>query len=303
MCGIAGWYRRDGQPVAPSVIRAQCDTIVHRGPDDEGLFVDRDFGFGMRRLSVVDLAGGHQPMRTADCRYTIIFNGEVYNFKELRAELEVLGSQFRTRSDTEVVLQAFATWGDAAWARLEGMFAAAIWDGQARALHLARDPLGIKPLYWTPQRGGLAFGSELKALGPVPGLQFTLDKQAIEQYVSLGMVLAPKSIYCDVFKLPPGTALTLPLQGEATLRRFWELHLRPRDDLDEAQWVEECRARLLSSVKRHLVADVHDRLSRAPLRRDGDRGSGRTPPRLLPPRRAAASRGGPGDARPNRPGL
>src|SRR5450755_2823124 len=152
MCGIAGWYRRDGQPVAPSVIRAQCDTIVHRGPDDEGLFVDRDFGFGMRRLSVVDLAGGHQPMRTADCRYTIIFNGEVYNFKELRAELEVLGSQFRTRSDTEVVLQAFAAWGDAAWARLEGMFAAAIWDGQARALHLARDPLGIKPLYWTPQR-------------------------------------------------------------------------------------------------------------------------------------------------------
>ncbi len=256
MCGIAGWYRRDGQPVAQSVIRAQCDTIVHRGPDDEGLFVDRDFGFGMRRLSVVDLAGGHQPMYTADRRYAIVFNGEVYNFNELRVELEALGHQFHTRSDTEVVLEAFAAWREAAWLRLEGMFAVAIWDSQARTLHLARDPLGIKPLHWTLQRGGIAFGSELKTLGPVPGLDFTLDARSVEQYVTLGVVLAPRSIYRNVFKLPPGTALVVPLDGEPTLRRFWELRLTPRDDLDEAQWVEECRARLLASVKCHLVADV-----------------------------------------------
>lgn len=256
MCGIAGWYRRDGQAVAESVLRAQCDTIVHRGPDDQGQFIDHDVGLGMRRLSVVDVAGGHQPMQTADGRYAMVFNGEVYNFPELRTELEALGHVFHTRSDSEVVLHAFVAWGDAAWPRLEGMFAIAIWDRSSRTLHLARDPLGIKPLYWTLQRGGVAFGSELKTLGPVPGLVFTPLARSVEQFVTLGVVLAPHSIYRDVYKLLPGTALTVPPRGEPVLRRFWELRIKPRDDLDEAQWVEECRARLLATVKRHLVADV-----------------------------------------------
>ena len=256
MCGIAGWYRRGGEPVEEGVLRAQCNTLVHRGPDDEGCFVDGDFGVGMRRLSVVDVAGGHQPMHTADRRYAIVFNGEVYNFDELRTELQSLGHRFHTRSDTEVVLESFAAWGEAAWTRLEGMFAVAIWDSRSRALHLARDPLGIKPLYWTEQRGGVAFGSELKALGPVPGLAFAIDVQSVEQFLTLGAVLAPKSIYRQVFKLPPATVLTVPAHGAPTMRRYWQLHLKAQENVGEEEWVEECRARLTASVKRHLVADV-----------------------------------------------
>ncbi|CAN5301771.1 amidotransferase 1, exosortase A system-associated [soil metagenome] len=256
MCGIAGWYRRDGEPVAAATIRAQCDSIVHRGPDDEGIFVDGDFGFGMRRLAVVDLGGGHQPMRTADQRHSIVFNGEVYNFKELRCELEALGHCFRTECDTEVVLQAFAAWGDAAWPKLEGMFAVALWDSQERTLRLVRDPLGIKPIYWTAQRGGVAFGSELKTLGPVPGLDFNVDRLAVEQFVTLGAVLAPRSIYSQVFKLAPGTLLTVPASGPPVFHRFWELRLEPREGIGEAQWIEDCRARLLAAVKMCLEADV-----------------------------------------------
>lgn len=256
MCGIAGWYRRGGKAVAAATIRAQCDTLVHRGPDDEGVLVDRDFAFGMRRLAVVDLAGGHQPMRTADGRHAIVFNGEVYNFGALRKELEARGRTLRTNSDTEVVLEAFATWGDAAWARLEGMFAVALWDAHERTLRLVRDPLGIKPLYWTAQDGGVAFGSELKALAPVPGLDFSVDVRAVEQFVTLGAVLSPRSIYREVFKLPPGTLLTVPAVGSPVSRRFWQLRLDPQEGIGEHEWIEECRARLLASVKRHLVADV-----------------------------------------------
>ncbi|WP_348755510.1 asparagine synthase (glutamine-hydrolyzing) [uncultured Aquincola sp.] len=257
MCGIAGWYARGGRAVPAQVTRAQCDTIVHRGPDDQGQFIDGDLGMGMRRLSVVDVDGGHQPMTSADGRCVIVFNGEVYNFAALRTELQARGHRFRTRSDTEVVLEAFAAWGEAAWPRLEGMFAVAVWDRRARSLHLARDPLGIKPLYWTAQQGGLAFGSELKALGPVPGLQFEVDVQAVEQVVTLGAVLAPATIYRGVHKLPPGTALTLQAQGEPVLRRFWSLRLQPAEGpVDEAAWIEDCQARLLDTVRQHLVADV-----------------------------------------------
>ncbi|HEY2955050.1 MAG TPA: asparagine synthetase B, partial [Candidatus Eisenbacteria bacterium] len=173
MCGICGWYRRDGEAVDPAVIAAQCATIVHRGPDDQGVHVDRDFGFGMRRLSILDLAGGHQPMASDDGRYAIVYNGEIFNFPELRRELEGLGQRFRTTCDTEAILRGFERWGAGVWPRLEGMFAAAIWDRRERTLHLARDPLGIKPLFYTTHGRGLAFASELKALAPVPGAAFT----------------------------------------------------------------------------------------------------------------------------------
>lgn len=256
MCGVAGWYRRANQGVDPAIVAAQCTTIIHRGPDDQGVLVDGDFGFGMRRLSVVDLAGGHQPMTTADGRYSIVFNGEVYNFAELRSELAAAGHVFRTRSDTEVVLEAFAEWRGEAWARFDGMFAVAIWDHRTRTLHLARDPLGIKPLYWTFQSGGLAFGSELKTLGPVPGLRFAPDPLAVDQYLALGAVLAPRSIYREVFKLEPGHCLTLGPTGEPRIERFWALKIAPRPDVSEDEWIEECRSRLLDAVRSHLVADV-----------------------------------------------
>jgi asparagine synthase (glutamine-hydrolysing) len=235
-----------------------CDTIRHRGPDDDGVLTDRDFGFGMRRLSVVDIEGGHQPMQTGDGRYSVIFNGEIYNFLELRNELKILGHRFLSHCDTEVILEGFAAWREALWPKLEGMFAIALWDSQTRELFLVRDQLGIKPLYWTLQRASLAFGSELKTLGPVPDLDFSPDHQAIEQFVTLGAILAPRSIYRNVFKLAPGAELRIGPTGAPNIRRYWRLRLAPldADTLSEAGWIEECRTRLLDTVKRHLIADV-----------------------------------------------
>ncbi len=256
MCGIAGWYRRDGEAVPPAVIDAQCAVLRHRGPDDQGVLVDGNFGFGMRRLSVVDIVGGHQPMTSRDGRFSIVYNGEIYNFAALRQELEGLGHHFRTQSDTEVILEAFCAWRAATWLRLDGMFGVAIWDHAERRVHLARDPLGIKPLFWTLQAGALAFASELKSLTPVPGLRFEPCAQAIDQYMALGLVCAPRSIYAAVQKLEPGCTLTLSAHGEPRIERYWQLRLHARDDVSEHDWIDECRARLLDTVERHLVADV-----------------------------------------------
>ncbi|MDB5689789.1 MAG: hypothetical protein JWL91_1665, partial [Sphingomonas bacterium] len=147
MCGIAGWYNRGVALVSAATITAQCDAIRHRGPDDSGVLVDGDFGFGMRRLSILDVTGGHQPMTTPDGRFSIVFNGEIANHREVRGWLAESGYPFSSHSDTETILAAFRFWGNDAWAKLEGMFAVAIWDRQERELTLARDPLGIKPLY------------------------------------------------------------------------------------------------------------------------------------------------------------
>ena len=256
MCGIAGWYAREGRPVDAATIRAMCATIVHRGPDDEGILAERDFGFGMRRLSIVDLAGGHQPMESAERRYAITFNGEIYNYPQLRRDLEALGHVFRTNSDTESILHGFAAWGAAVWPKLEGMFAAAIWDRRSRTLHLARDPLGIKPLFYTLQNGGLAWGSELKALYPVPRLRFSPRARSMDEYFAFGLVPAPHTIYQEVRKLEPGCSLTLAPAGEPRIERFWEFRYRPAPAASEAEWIEHFRSRFLGVVKRHLQADV-----------------------------------------------
>ena len=256
MCGICGWYRRGGEPVDRAVLEAQCTTLVHRGPDDQGIHVDDDFGFGMRRLSIIDVAGGHQPMTSDDGRYTLVYNGEMFNFPELRRELESRGHRFRTRSDTEAILRGFIQWGDDVWPRLEAMFAVALWDRQTRTLRLARDPLGIKPLYYTLQSGGLAFGSELKALVPVPGLAFSPRAASIDAYFAFGHTLAPHTIYEEVAKLPPGGLLTLGPEGGPEVGRFWRFAYRPAAAASEAEWIERFRATLAATVQRHLIADV-----------------------------------------------
>ncbi|WP_419815889.1 asparagine synthetase B family protein [Glacieibacterium sp.] len=215
MCGIAGWYRRGAGDVRRGVISAQCDTIRHRGPDDDGVLTDRDFGFGMRRLSILDVAGGHQPMSACEERFAIVFNGEIYNHLDLRPDLEARGFAFSTRSDTETVLAAFACWGNDAWARLEGMFAVAIWDRVERQLVLARDPLGIKPLYVTEQNGGIAFASELKALLLLPEHRFDVSDRAVHDFFSFGHVRKPRTIYHQVRTLDPGHFMIVPERGEA----------------------------------------------------------------------------------------
>ena len=256
MCGIAGWYRRGGRPVAREAIVAQCDRIIHRGPDDSGDLVDGDFGFGMRRLSIIDVAGGHQPITTEDGRYSIVFNGEIYNHLELRAELVKAGRAFRTRSDTETLLLAFVHWRDDAWLKLEGMYAAAIWDRADRVLTLARDPLGIKPLYLTEQSGGLAFASEIRALRVLPEHRFDIDERAVHDFFSFGHVQKPRSIYQQVRSLEPGNVLHLGPTGAATRHVFWRPRFRIREGLSEQDWIEETRERVLHTVKQHMLADV-----------------------------------------------
>ncbi|MDB5684753.1 MAG: asparagine synthase [Sphingomonas bacterium] len=254
MCGIAGWYRRDGRPVPARVIEAQCDAIRHRGPDDDGVLTDGDFGFGMRRLSILDVAGGHQPMRTPDARYAIVFNGEIYNHKDLRPDLP--DYPFRTHSDTETILAAFQAWGNDAWAKLEGMFTVAIWDGVARELTLARDPLGIKPLYISQQGGGLAFASELKSLRVLPGLAFDIDEAAVHDFFSFGHVRKPRSIYRQVRMLDPGHVLTLGSDGKKAVRAYWQPRFRPAPALSAAAWTEKMQAMLLETTARHMQSDV-----------------------------------------------
>lgn len=256
MCGIAGWYRREGRPVSAAVLEQQCDRIVHRGPDDSGIMAEGDFGFGMRRLSIIDIAGGHQPIATPDGRYAIVFNGEIYNHPELRRELEGAGLAFSTHSDTETLLASFVHWGDEAWLRLHGMYAAAIWDRAERTLTLARDPLGIKPLYITLQQGGLAFASEIRALQVLPGHEFDVDERAAHDFFMFGHVQRPRSIYRQVLTLEPGHMLRIGPEGEAAIRPFWEPRFHIRHDLSESEWIEETRSRLQDTVRKHMLSDV-----------------------------------------------
>ncbi len=255
MCGIAGWYRRRGQPVSKALVKAQCDEILHRGPDDAGIFIDGDFGFGMRRLSIVDIAGGHQPMLSADGRFVIVFNGEIYNHLEVREEI---GERYRftTHCDTETILAAFVLWGNDAWRRLEGMFAVAVWDRHARALTLARDPLGIKPLYFSEQAGGFAFASELKAIRLLPKHEFTIDERTVADYFRFGHVRRPRSIFQEVRTLDPGCYLTIGAEEESTADRYWRPQFRSHKVQTDHDWIEELRSIFAATCRRHMMADV-----------------------------------------------
>jgi asparagine synthase (glutamine-hydrolysing) len=254
MCGIAGWYRRGGRPVPKRVVSAQTESLFHRGPDEGGVFTDGDIGAGMRRLSIIDVAGGHQPMTSPDGRFTIVYNGEVYNHRDVRRELP--DYPFRTHCDTETILAAFALWGNAAWARFEGMFAVAIWDREQRALTLARDPLGIKPLYLSEQAGGLAFASELKALLMVPGHSFVRDDRAVHDFFSFGHVRRPRSIYREVRTLDPGNHLTIGPDGRAAIGCYWRPQFRSVAAMPIEQWSEQMRTMLLDTTARHMLSDV-----------------------------------------------
>jgi asparagine synthase (glutamine-hydrolysing) len=256
MCGIAGWYRRGGKPVPQEAIVAQCDRLLHRGPDDAGYLTDGDFGFGMRRLSIIDIEGGHQPILSPDGRYAIVFNGEIMNHPALRRELEG-GYAFQTdHSDTETILAAYLKWGDDAWARLEGMFAVAIWDKHAKSLVLARDPVGIKPLFFTGQNGGLAFASEITALRELPDHRFDLDEDGVDDFFCFGHTLPPRTIFRQVHPLEPGHVLHIGPSGDPQIRPFWKARLNVERGVPEAEWIERTRSELLRTVKAHQLSDV-----------------------------------------------
>jgi asparagine synthase (glutamine-hydrolysing) len=255
MCGIAGWYRRNGKPVAVDSIVRQCDLLRQRGPDDEGYFVDSDFGFGMRRLSIIDVDGGHQPIFSPDNRFGIVLNGEIYNHLKIRRELDD-DYPFRTRSDTETLLAAYLRWGDDVWLRLEGMFTVAIWDRAERSLCLARDPLGIKPLFVTEQKGGLAFASELPALRVLPDHHFDLDEDGLDDFFCFGHVLQPRSIFRQARSLEGGHVLHIGPAGDAVCKRYWQAVPNVTHGISEAEWIEETRRRLLDTVSKHMLSDV-----------------------------------------------
>ena len=268
MCGIAGVLN----PAAGSrdeLARralAMADCLAHRGPDDHGLWRDDDAGLVLthRRLSIVDLSpAGHQPMISADGRFVIIFNGEIYNFQELRPELEARGVKFRGHSDTEVMLEAFAADGIAPTVkRLIGMFTIAVWDRRERALTLIRDRLGIKPLYWAKFDGLFLFGSELKSLRAHPGWTPRLNRPAIAAFTRHNYIPAPHTIYESVQKLEPGCILTLPWGGEPRIERFWDARAVAlsgmADPLDgsDSELTDQLETLLTDAVRRRMVADV-----------------------------------------------
>src|SRR5262245_13663582 len=202
MCGIMGVVAAPGKPLpAEAITRAMNAAIVHRGPDDEGFFRDTQAVIGMRRLSIIDLEGGHQPVHNEDETVQCVFNGEIYNYRELRQELEACGHRFYTHSDTEVIVHGYEQWGERCFEHLDGMFGLALWDTRSRTLLLARDRFGEKPLFYWEAGGQLVFASELKSLLPLPGMPREVDPAAIRAYVCFGYVPTPGSIFRRVRKL------------------------------------------------------------------------------------------------------
>jgi asparagine synthase (glutamine-hydrolysing) len=259
VCGIVGIVAAPGAaPPDEAVARAMNDAITHRGPDDEGIYRDPQALLGMRRLSIIDLPGGRQPVRNEDGALRAVFNGEIYNFRELRAELAARGHRFATSSDTEVIVHGYEEWGDGCFARLDGMFGIALWDARARVLTLARDRFGEKPLFYALEAHGggrLLFASELKSLLAVPGFRPPVDDVAVRDYVSFGYVPSPGSIFRGVLKLPPGHYLRYA-DGRLALHRYYQLDLAPKRLHDEREAEEELAGLLDQAVKSRLCSDV-----------------------------------------------
>ncbi|MFO1451966.1 MAG: asparagine synthase (glutamine-hydrolyzing) [Opitutaceae bacterium] len=260
MCGIVGHFSTRVSPADRSrIVERMCAALLHRGPDDGGVITKGPITLGIRRLAVIDPENGHQPWQSDDARFTLVFNGAILNFRELRAELEELGRSFRTDSDTEVLLAAFIHWGEACLPRLRGMFAFAVWDDHLQQLFLARDAFGIKPLYLraSPSGTDLWFASEIRALQQACD-DFTLDPQALCDTLAFLAVPAPRTLYREVLSLRPGEYARWK-QGRLERVRSWDFSKRARTDpacRDATAFVTELRARLEDTVRVHLIADV-----------------------------------------------
>lgn len=257
MCGIYGIMALAGaRGPDPALLERMGDTIVHRGPDDSGAFVHEAAGIGMRRLSIIDLAGGHQPIANEDESIWVVCNGEIYNFQRLRAELEAAGHRFRTHSDTEVLVHLYEAHGDAFVERLEGMFGFALLDTRRRRLLVGRDPLGIKQIYYHLDPGRrLVFASEAKALFALPDLSPELDPDALGEYLSFGYVPAPRSMFRGVAKLPTGSLMVCEAGG-CTIHRYWSLPAGVDDRPDLPEWARLVREQLERAVTDQMVSDV-----------------------------------------------
>ena len=257
MCGIHGYLRLDGGQVAAEVLSAMGNVTAHRGPDDEGQYIEPNgqCGIAMRRLSIIDLTGGHQPLSNADGSLWLVCNGEIYNYRELRADLKARGHAFKTESDSEVLLHLYAIHGDDFVHHLDGMFNFALWDARRRRLLIGRDHLGVKPLYVRRDAQGLAFATEAKALLQIPGVQAELNREVLGDYLHLGYVPAPHSLFAGIDKLPPATLLAVE-NGEIRQWRYWRLPSKVDRTLSEAEWIERIRTQMEAAVHRQMVSDV-----------------------------------------------
>ena len=256
MCGICGVFNFESrEKVDARLLKRMADTLVHRGPDDEGFFISGPVGLAHRRLSIIDLEGGHQPMTNEDGTIWVVFNGEIYNFQELHAFLEKKGHTFKTRSDTEVLVHLYEEYGEACFERLRGMFAIAIWDGRDKNLILARDRVGKKPLYYYYDGKRVLFGSEMKAIVQMPGISRELDPQAISDYFSLLYIPAPKSIFKSIRKLQPGHYAVFSERGVRVVE-YWDINFERFSEFPQKEWEERIVEKLREAVAFRLISDV-----------------------------------------------
>jgi asparagine synthase (glutamine-hydrolysing) len=253
MCGICGKYSPQGVP--PEEVDRMMDTIAHRGPDDSGCYVRGNIGLGSRRLSIIDLHSGRQPISNEDGTIWIVYNGEMYNFPQLRRELESRGHTFRTNSDTEAIVHLYEEMGERCVEKLGGMFAFALWDENHQKLLLARDRIGQKPLFYSRDGENFLFGSEIKAILAVHRQNPEMDTQAMHDYLSLRFIAPPRTIFKHIQKLPPAHTLVYQ-HGKVTLRRYWQLSFREKLTLSEAEILDELRERLKRTVDSHMLSDV-----------------------------------------------
>jgi asparagine synthase (glutamine-hydrolysing) len=259
MCGVAGLIHLNGEPVSPIILKKMTDAIAHRGPDGEGQWIEGNVGIGHRRLAIIDLSpAGHQPMITGDHRYVLSYNGEIYNYREIRTELEALGYWFRSQTDSEVVLNALAHWGPDALLKFNGMFGLALWDRKEQTLLLARDRYGIKPLYYAKQGQCFAFGSEQKAITAQPSFMRELNKKALLEYFTFQNIFTDQTLLEDIHLLPAGHFAKLSVaSGIWRQEQYWDYRFRePAHKVDKLECAEELNRLFKQAVNRQLVSDV-----------------------------------------------
>jgi asparagine synthase (glutamine-hydrolysing) len=262
MCGIAGLINLDGVPVSPIALKRMTDAIAHRGPDGEGQWIEENVGLGHRRLAIIDLSpAGNQPMISSDHRFVLTYNGEIYNFRELRIELEAAGYWFRSKTDSEVVLHALAHWGTDALLKFNGMFALALWDRREKSLLLARDRYGVKPLYYAQQGQCFSFGSEQKAITAQPTFHRRLNKPALLEYFTFQNIFTDQTLLEDIHLLRAGHYATLDLENHATsvlhCKQYWDYRFcEPEKPAGKPEYLEELDRLFRQAVNRQLTSDV-----------------------------------------------
>src|SRR5947209_2989186 len=256
MCGIAGILSLRGGPVRAEEVESMCSAISHRGPDDSGFFVRDDIGLGMRRLSIIDLYTGHQPLSNEDGSIWVVFNGEIYNFQTLRKEMISRGHSLKTHTDTEVIVHLYEEYGADLVAHLRGMFAFALWDGHKKKLLLGRDRLRIKPLYYANLGDRFVFASELKAILQLPGVQREFDWPAVNHLFTSLTTPSSQSIIRGIHKLEPAHVLMTARGGTTRVSRYWDVVFEPNRRATEKDLIEELRDRIDESVRLHMVSDV-----------------------------------------------